>query len=324
MVETPSSQDDIPILDLGPYMAGEPGALERTAAELRRVCETIGFLIIVNHGLPAALTEAAFVQSRRFHAQPVEAKSRLSADAVTCSYIGMRAHTTRASALAPTRKPNESECLFIRRRHGHAEMAQDWPADLPGFREDMLAYYDAAEALVRRMLPLYARALELPDDYFGPLCDKPLSSLRLNHYPPCDYEADQYGIAPHTDSTFLTLLAQGDAAGLQILSRGGGWIDAPVAPDSFVVNTGDLLERWSNGRFRSTPHRASNRERSAARYSIPYTFHPNADTVIQCLPSCLKPGETPEHQAVTAGDYLAWYRSQNYDHLRDKIPAPAG
>ena len=88
-----------------------------------------------------------------------------------------------------------------------------------------------------------------------------------------------------------------------------------MVPDSFVVNTGDILHRWSNGRFLSTPHRAFNTS-GGPRYAIPYFFHPNPDTLIDCLPGCAVPGEAPRYPAMTTKEYMAWFRGQNYDHVR--------
>jgi isopenicillin N synthase-like dioxygenase len=316
MVAALDAEEAVPVLDLGPYLANESGALEETAASLRIICENIGFLVVTSHGVPAELIASVFTEAARFHALPLVAKLRLDANAVTCSYVPLHASTTRASALANSRKPNENEILFIRRRRDHAESAGEWP-DLPGFRETVLAYYDAVQALAQRLLPLYARALDLPATFFDGLFDHPLSALRLNHYPAHDYAEGEYGIAPHTDSTFITLLAQDGIPGLKVQAPSGRWIDAPLAPDSFVINTGDLLNLWSNGRFLSTPHYASNRP-GRARHSIPYTFHPSAETVISALPGSLAPGETSRFEPVATGEYLAWYRQQNYDHLRPR------
>ncbi len=173
------------------------------------------------------------------------------------------------------------------------------------------------------MLPLYARALDLPSYYFDAHCTASLSSLRLTHYPPVAYGADEYGIAPHTDSTFLTLLAQNPVPGLQIRTQSGDWIDAPVIPDTFVVNTGDVLNRWTNGRFLSTPHRALN-TLPKPRYAIPFFFHPNPETLIECLPSCQDADRPPRFPPQTVDDYMAWFRGSNYDHFRkEKATAAA-
>ncbi|WP_165943214.1 isopenicillin N synthase family dioxygenase [Roseicella aquatilis] len=322
MTGTAGPNTVIPVLDLGPVFAGEPGALEATAAELRRVCETVGFLYIRNHGVPQALIDATFDAAARFHAQPLEAKMALKLDDAMQGYLPYRSSTTRANGLVAVRKPNENEAFFVNPERDPAKPANRWPDSVPGFRETTLRYYAEMEALARRMLPLYARALDLPADFFDARCDAPLASLRLTHYPPVEYGADEYGIAPHTDSSFITLLAQNPVPGLQIRTQAGEWIDAPVIPGTYVVNTGDVLNRWSNGRFLSTPHRAVNMQ-PRARYAIPFFYHPNPETSLECLPTCTDAANPPRFPAQTVGEYMAWFRNSNYDHFRAKPAATA-
>src|SRR5882724_11425847 len=125
----------ISILDLAPYLAGEPGALEATAAQLRHISETIGFLTIVNHGVPAELIEATFAEAARFHAQPVEAKLRVKVDPIMRGYLPLHGSTTRSSMLATGNRPNENEAYFIKRADGDAGAPDRWPVGLPGFRD---------------------------------------------------------------------------------------------------------------------------------------------------------------------------------------------
>jgi isopenicillin N synthase-like dioxygenase len=262
------------------------------------------------------LIDRTFAAAAAFHAQPIEAKMEVKVDLGMQGYLPIRGSTTRASQINPNNKPNENEAFFIKREgKDQPGAANRWPA-VPGFRETALAYYDALEGLAQRLLPLYATALDLPADFFDGKCDNPYSTLRLSHYPAIQqYEENQFGIAPHTDSTFITLLAQNKVPGLQIRRQDGAWIDAPVIEGTFIVNTGDVLHRWSNGRFLSTAHRAFNVS-GQARYAIPYFFHPNEDTVLECLPSCIQPGETPKFPTQTVGEYMAWFRGRNYDHVR--------
>ncbi|MBL6455058.1 isopenicillin N synthase family oxygenase [Belnapia sp. T6] len=310
----------IPILDLGPAFAGEPGALEEAAARLRHICETVGFLFIANHGVPWSLVDASFDAAARFHAQPLEAKMAVKLDDAMQGYLPYKSSTTRANGLVAERKPNENEAFFVNPERDPQRPANRWPEAIPEFREVTLRYFAALEALALRLLPVYARALDMPADYFTPLCRKSLSSLRLTHYPPVAYGSDEYGIAPHTDSSFFTLLAQNPVPGLQIRTQEGEWISAPVIPQTFVVNTGDILNRWTNGRFLSTPHRAFNTMQSP-RYAIPFFFHPDPETRIEALPTCVSEANPPRFPAQTVGEYMAWFRGQNYAHFRKDAAA---
>jgi isopenicillin N synthase-like dioxygenase len=312
----------LPLIDLGPYFAGEPGALESTAAQLRHICETVGFLYIKNHGVSRNLIASTFTMAERFHAQSLEDKMKVSINDAMKGYLPYRSSTSRANGLVAVRKPNENEAFFVGPERDDTGHNNRWPEAVPGFRETTQSYFVEVEALAQHMLPLYARALDLPLDYFAPLCTASHSTLRPTHYPPVDYGADEYGIAPHTDSSFMTLLAQNPVPGLQIRTQDGEWIDASVIPDTFVVNTGDVLNRWTNGRFLSTPHRAFNKLASA-RYAIPFFFHPNSDTLIECLPSCTDASNPPKFPAQTVGEYMAWFRGSNYDHFRKGSSAAA-
>jgi isopenicillin N synthase-like dioxygenase len=187
-----------------------------------------------------------------------------------------------------------------------------WPDDLPGFRDAVLAYTDAMDALSRRVLPVVALALELRPDAFDAAFAESQFSFRLTHYPPLAAAPNQFGIAPHTDANFLTFLAQSDVPGLQVRMPTGEWVDVPFVPGSYAVNTGDMMARWTNGRFTSTPHRALPPV-GRHRYAIPFFLGPHIDTVIECLPTCQGPGNPPRFAPITYEAYLTWWYDANYN-----------
>ena len=198
--------------------------------------------------------------------------------------------------------------------------ANPWPEPhlLPGFRETVVAYLDAMERLCKRMLPLYAVALELSPDYFDEAFAEPQYTLRMSHYPPAEQgDTDQYGLAPHTDSSFLTMLPQSELPGLAIRMPSGEWVDAPATPGTFLVNSGDMLRRWTNHRFLSTPHRVVNRNAGRDRYAIPFFFDATHNYPMACLPTCQGPDNPPRYEPTTYGEYMRWFARQ-YDHVRSR------
>jgi isopenicillin N synthase-like dioxygenase len=316
---------EIPVLDLGPFLSGERGALEKCSTELRYICETVGFHYVSNHGVPQELIDRTFAEAERFHAQPLDAKMQVPITPEMRGYMPMRGSTTRTSDLSQGNKPNVNEAFFVQRETTPPEADSGkpfrgpnlWPSNLPGFREHVVEYYEALEGLAVRMLPIYAAALNLPIDFFSPGFQRPMGVLRLTHYPVSQYSQKEFALAPHTDSSFLTILAQNKVPGLQILTRRGIWIDAPVIEGTFVINSGDILRRWTNDRFLSTPHRAFNTS-GTPRYAIPYFCHPDPDYVMECLPTCLEPDRPQRYPAETSADYMTWFAGRNYDHVRQQ------
>ena len=311
----------IPTIDLGPYLRGEPAALKATAAELREALEGVGFFILVNHGVPRDLIERAFAEARRFHAQPYDAKMRLRMNAHNNGYMAMGRYAVWTSDVNANDKPDLNEAFFVRRERAPDDpmLRADrrfagpnvWPDDLPGFRDTVLAYIDRVDALARRFLPVCATALDLPPDSFDSAFAESQFTFRLTHYPPASAAPNQFGIAPHTDANFLTFLAQTDVPGLELRLPSGEWLDVPYVPDSYAVNAGDMMHRWTNGRFKSTPHRAVPPV-GRDRYAIPYFFGPHLDTVIACLPTCESAANPARFAPITYDDYLRWWYDANY------------
>jgi isopenicillin N synthase-like dioxygenase len=312
----------IPVIDLGPYLAGAPGALQAAAAEVRAALEGIGFFIIVNHGVPQELVDRTFAEAKRFHDQPLEAKMALRMNEHNNGYMAMGKYAVWTSDVNVNDKPDLNEAFFVKRerrpddpllRSGRRFVGPNqWPDDLPGFRDTVLAYTAAVDALGRRVVPICAVALDLPPDYFDADFAESQFSFRLSHYPPVQAEANQFGIAPHTDANFLTFLAQTEVPGLQVRTPAGDWLDVPYIPGSFAVNSGDMMARWTNGRFKSTPHRALPPV-GRHRYAIPFFLGPHIDTVIACLPTCQGPDNPPKYPPITYEEYLRWWYDANYN-----------
>ena len=312
----------IPVIDVGPAFAGAPGALQRAAAELCAALEGVGFFLIVNHGVDRGLIARTFAEARRFHAQPAEAKLALRMNEHNNGYMALGRYAVWTSDVNANDKPDLNEAFFVKReREAHDPLVRAgrrfagpnrWPENLPGFRDSVLAYTDAVDALGRRMVRVCAVALGLPTDYFDEPFAESQFSFRLTHYPPVAAEQNQFGIAPHTDANFMTFLAQTEVPGLQLRLPSGEWLDVPYVADSFAVNAGDMLNRWTNGRFKSTPHRALPPV-GRPRYAIPFFLGPHIDTVITCLPTCANATTPPRFPPITYSDYLHWWYDANYN-----------
>jgi isopenicillin N synthase-like dioxygenase len=329
--------DVIPVLDVASYLAGDATALDGLGRELRYAFEQVGFYYLRGHGVAQELIDATFEQAERFHALPLEHKLALRINEHNIGYMPMGGSIARSSTVHRNRKPSVNAAFFLRRERKPDDPdviagkrfrgLNRWPDDLPGFRDTVLAYMTAMEALGRRLVPIYAVALGLPADYFDAMFAVPNMIQRLTHYPPRpSYDDDEFSIAPHTDSGFMTLLAPSKVPGLSIRLPDGTWFDAPSIPGAFVVNGGDILRRWTNDRFLSTPHRAINRS-GRERYAIPFFFDPHPDTPIECVPTCASADNPPKYPPTTYDEYALWYAEQNYVHLAkaaEEAAAPAG
>ena len=313
--------DALPIIDISAADA---------APALGRALEEIGFAYVAGHGVPRSVIDGAFAASRAFHASSLAQKQSLAINAWHRGYMGLATSTVVTSSVAKVTRPNLSESLMIMHEPAPDEIGEplqgpnQWPDWLPGFRPAIQTYRQAAERVSRTVIRLIATALCLPETALDRHFDRPTSFLRLLHYPPHPVDAsdDQFGAAPHTDYGIITLLAQDDSGGLQVRRRDtaggdGGWIDAAPLPGTFVLNVADMLVRWTNDRFVSTPHRVVNRS-GGDRYSLPFFFDTAMDSVIECLPTCTGPGNPPRYEKVRYGDYLMDRLNRNYDYRKSE------
>jgi isopenicillin N synthase-like dioxygenase len=320
-----------PVLDVARYFAGDAAALPALGADLRYAFENVGFYYLRGHGVSQALIDAVFAQAERFHAQPIEEKLKLRINEHNIGYMPLGGSLARSSKVNDNTRPSVNEAFFLRRERAPDDPdviagirlrgLNQWPENLPGFRDIVLRYMGAMEALGRRMVRVYAVALDLPADYFDAMFAVPNMIQRLTHYPPLDTpEENEFSIAPHTDSGFATFLAPSAVEGLSIRLPDQRWVAAPSVPGAFVVNGGDLLKRWTNDRFLSTPHRVTHTG-GRHRYAIPYFFDAHPDTVIECLPSCWSADRPARYEPITYHEYALWYARRNYAHLRHEDAA---
>jgi isopenicillin N synthase-like dioxygenase len=325
VVDFAAAAKKIRVIDYGAYFAREPGAIESLAVQIRHACENVGFFYALNQGVDQAVIDRAFAASRRFHALPLETKLALRVNENNIGYLPMNASVQGASTVHKATRPNLNESFFISHDRGadHPDVLagrvlrgrNQWPEDMPGLREDMMAYFHALCSMCERMLPPFAVALEMPEDFFASFfANEAHANLRFLHYPPQDPdEENQFGQAPHTDNSFMTALARTDVPELAVRLPSGEWFPPPVIPGTFLINLGNIMRRWSNDRFLSTPHGVLN-ESGTDRYSIAFFYSPNPDAVIEPLPSCVGPGNPSRYPPAVYRDLiLAFYRA-NYFH----------
>jgi isopenicillin N synthase-like dioxygenase len=182
-------------------------------------------------------------------------------------------------------------------------------------RAAMVRYFKTLEAVGERLLPVLARALDMPADTFAPhFANEAHVNLRFLHYPPQDTDdAEQFGQGPHTDNSFITILAREAVPGLAVRLPSGEWMAPPVIEGTFLVNLGNIMKRWSNDRFLSTPHGVLN-DSGTDRYSIAFFYSPNVDAVIECLPSCVGPDTPPRYEPAVYRDLVLAFYNANYFH----------
>lgn len=329
-----SSGDEIPIIDISGVLAGNPQALATAARELKHAYEDVGFWFLTGHRIPQELIDRVFAEVARFHAQPMSEKLKVPINEHNTGYLAIGKATTRHSDdISTNNLPNVNEAYFIKRDlpADHPDViankrfrgANPWPANLPGFREVIVDYCNRMEELSLSILPVYAVALDLPEDYFKEAFREPQYQLRMSHYPDTPApRQNEYGLAPHADTSFMTLLAPNKIPGLSIRTASDRWIDAPQIDGAFLVNSGQMLNRWSNGRFRATPHKVVNRS-GGERYAIPFFFDATIDHVMECLPTCTGPGNPPKYEPTTYMEFVTAYQKKNYDHVQQPAAAAA-
>ena len=324
---------EIPLIDVSAFLAGTPGAAEIAARQLRYAFENVGFYYLAGHGVPQALIDTAYAEAARFHALPDETKLAVKVDEHNIGYMPI-AKKPPPNAAAQGKKPSQNEAYFLRREKtpDHPDVTSNrrfhamnkWPdeAAIPGFRAHMLEYIATMEALCRKLVRLYALALDLPETFFDQGFAEPHMILRMSRYPAIDPADDTVNsLVAHTDSGFMTLLPPNRVQGLEIRLPDGRWMEAPGIEGAYVVNGGDILHRWTNERFLSTPHRVRNLT-GGLRYAVPFFCDPNHDTVIECLPTCRSAEAPAKYPPIKMGDYALWFAAQRYEHMA-KVAAPS-
>ncbi|MCX5496148.1 isopenicillin N synthase family oxygenase [Kaistia dalseonensis] len=313
---------DIPIIDFEPFLTGGPEERAAVAAAIGQACEEVGFFYLANHGVPQDLIDRTFAVSAGYYAQPFPERmksaatlehwrgyvpSKLEAEGGT---VGGAIETYRFMLDLP---PDDPDVLAGKPLH----LPNRWPEGQAAFKPTVEAYFDAVMTLSGHLRAAFAMALGLPEDYFEPFYQKPVVQLSLLHYrPPVSLREEdlEIGAGEHRDTGAFTLLMQDDTGGLEVERKDGVWIGAPPVKGAYVINIGNVMMKWTNGRFVSTPHRVVNRA-LRPRYSIPFFANPDYDVTIAPIPEIMKPGETPQFEAFENGSYMADFYKMGMAYL---------
>lgn len=296
--------------DLASVSLAQP--LEIIADELGRSFAEYGFAVVRDHGIPQDLIDEAEAVSKAFFALP---------DAVKRAYKLEGGGGARGYTPFGTEKAKDAEVFDLKEfwhvgrtlppGHPLAEfMAPNiWPDEVEGFKVTMSALYAAFEMAGARVLEAIALHLGRPRDFFAASVEDGNSVMRLLHYPPLGPDAPEGAIraAAHGDINTITLLLGAEEAGLELLTKQGEWLPIPASEGALVINVGDMLERQTNGRLRSTTHRVVNPRGDAAkrsRYSMPFFLHFRPDFLIEPLPECIDASDSTPPPPISAHDFL--------------------
>lgn len=307
---------EVPTLDIRHDDPANPEACAELVRRVRNAYATYGFCSFVNHGIDPVVLNRAYAAFRAFFALPLEAKMALHqpGTAGARGYTPYKIETAKDSSKAdlkefwhtgrdgvPASSPNKA---FIR--------DNVWPDEhlVPGFRAATLDLYKAMDAFGCRVLRLLAAGIELDPEFFVRRTREGNTVLRALHYPPVQYQDAQQmhmRAAPHEDISLITLLAGATADGLEVKTIDGRWVPIRANSEAVVVNVGDMMQRWTNGVYRSTTHRVVNPAGTAAseaRYSVPLFIDPEPTQLLVPIASCITQDNPSKWEPITAHDYL--------------------
>jgi isopenicillin N synthase-like dioxygenase len=290
-------------------------------AKIDGIFRATGFVAVTGHGVPDATIEAAWTAAASFFALPAERKARARAPYPGYPYGYLAPETESLARSHGIEAPPDRKESFNGGPMSAPSGLTDpealafcyaptiWPEAPDGFRHAWAAYYAAMETLAERIMTAFAVALGLPEAFFAPFVDAPISALRALNYPALTSPPapGQIRAGAHTDYGSLTiLLPQAESRGLEIRAPDGNWIEVRPRPGAFIVNIGDLMGRWTNDRWTSTLHRVviPADGGAARRQSFAFFHQPNWNAEIAPLDVCLAPGERPKYPPVRSGPYL--------------------
>ena len=297
---------EIPVIDMREVISA--GCWDSQLGLLRTACSEVGFFYLAGHGFEGKLITELVDAAREFFSLEMEEKARVRINRYIRGYLPL-AYTSYPGAEREGVSHQEGYWMGYEMPENGARLLDGpnlWPTRPEKLKIAFEQYLRAAEPLVSILLKGFSRAIGLSPDTLERYFDNPTSRLKVNHYPPQESEVTEsnLGVVPHTDSGAFTILWQDQNGGLEIQNKSGEWVGAPPMDNTFVVNIGNILQYWSNGRFSSTPHRVINRD--ADRCSIPLFANPDQDAEIRALV-----GDKENFEPFRYGDYQVelWRRT---------------
>jgi len=302
---------NIPVVDLAEFLSGDPARKQKFVNELGKAYEEVGFVAVKNHGISDDLIADMYKHVQAFFAQDLSVKKRYEIPELA----GQRGYTSFGREHA-----KGSDAPDLKEFYQHGQMVDDgdpvrseYPDnvvinEVPPFTPTFNKAYRAFEKSGRSLLQAIAIYLGLDEHYFDAHIHNGNSILRAIHYPPILSEPKSAIRAEqHEDINLITLLVGASADGLQILTKQNEWVGVTSLPEQIVVNVGDMLQRLTNNKLRSTTHRVVNPPRElwgTSRYSIPFFLHPRSEMSLACLESCIDASHPKAYPDATAGEYL--------------------
>jgi isopenicillin N synthase-like dioxygenase len=301
----------IPVVDLADFTSGTPAQKAAFVEALGKAFEDVGFVAVKNHGVPDELIAHQYEYVQQFFAMPLEKKLNFEIPGLA----GQRGYTSFGREHA---KGSEAPDLKEFFQYGQTvedndPIKSEYPAnvsvaEIPPFNQTLYNAYRNFEKSGKALLQAIALYLHLDEHYFDQYVNNGNSILRCIHYPPITQEPKSAIRAEqHEDINLITLLVGASADGLQILTKQGEWVNVTSLPEQIVVNVGDMLQRLTNNKLRSTTHRVVNPARElwhTSRFSMPFFLHPRSEMSLACLASCIDNEHPKAYADATAGEYL--------------------
>lgn len=303
--------NQIPSVDLADFLSDQPERKQKFVNEIGKAYEEIGFVALKNHFLNAALVDKLYQQVAAFFALPIQTKSKYEREELA----GQRGYVSFGKEHAKDKPEGDLKEFwhFGQEPDPDAKLTETYPdnltvTELPEFNKTGMQAYRMLEKTGIYVLRALALHIGIEETYYDDWVKNGNSILRPIHYPPITTEPkNAVRAGAHGDINLITLLMGASAPGLQVLRKDGVWIDAIAQPDELVINVGDMLQRHTNGKLKSTIHQVVNPPRElwhTSRYSIPFFMHPRSEMPLNCLPQCIDDKHPKSFDDITAGAYL--------------------